>query len=90
MTEKVISVRSLLWFCVLLLAVSSSVFFSPQSSSAQQEPVVKRRLVDHVAPAYPALARSMALAGIVKVEALVAADGSVKAVEAKGGHPVLA
>jgi hypothetical protein len=77
MTEKVISVRSLFWFCVLLLAVSSSVFFSPQSSSAQQEPVVKRRLVDHVAPAYPALARSMAPEGIVKVEALVAADGSV-------------
>jgi TonB family protein len=32
----------------------------------------------------------MALEGIVKVEALVAGDGSVKAVDVKGGHPVLA
>ena len=47
-------------------------------------------LVDRVAPAYPALARIMALEGIVKVEALVAADGSVKGVDVKGGHPVLA
>ncbi len=83
MTDKAISVRSFSWFSVLLLDVSSWVFFSPQSSSAQQEPVVNRRLVDHAAPVYPTLARS-------KVDALVAADGSVKAVDAKGGHPVLA
>jgi TonB family protein len=89
MTEKMSGVRSLPWFCVLL-AASSWVFFSPQYSKAQQEPVAKRRLVERVAPAYPALVRSMALEGIVKVEALVAADGSVKGVDVKGGHPVLA
>ena len=32
----------------------------------------------------------MGLEGVVKVEALVASDGSVKSVEIKGGHPVLA
>jgi TonB family protein len=32
----------------------------------------------------------MALQGTVKVEALVAPDGSVKTVDIKGGHPVLA
>jgi TonB family protein len=32
----------------------------------------------------------MALAGIVRVEAVVSPDGSVKAVAVKGGHPVLA
>jgi TonB family protein len=90
MTAKKIAVRSLSWFCVLLLVASGWVFFSPQYSKAQQEPVAKRKLVDRVAPAYPALARSMALEGIVKVEALVAADGSVKGVDIKGGHPVLA
>ena len=51
MTQKMIAVRSLSWFCVLMLAVSSWVFFSPQSSRAQQEAVAKRRLVDRVAPA---------------------------------------
>jgi TonB family protein len=31
----------------------------------------------------------MALEGVVKVDTLVAPDGSVKSVEVKGGHPVL-
>lgn len=39
---------------------------------------------------YPTLARNMALRGIVKVDAFVAADGTVKAAEIKGGHPILA
>ncbi len=32
----------------------------------------------------------MGLSGTVRVEAVVAPDGSVKTVEVKGGHPVLA
>jgi outer membrane biosynthesis protein TonB len=32
----------------------------------------------------------MALTGVVKVDALVATDGTVKTVDIKGGHPVLA
>ena len=75
-----IAVRRL-GFCVLLLAAGIWIVFSPQSSRAQQETVAKRRLVDRVAPPYPALARSMALEGVVKVEALVAPDGSVKTVD---------
>ena len=46
--------------------------------------------MEQSAPAYPTLARSMALQGTVRVEALVSADGSVKTVDIKGGHPVLA
>jgi TonB family protein len=71
---------------LLLAAVLS---FVPLHSRAQ-EAAVKRRLVSQPAAVYPTLARSMALQGIVKVEAVVAADGSVKAVNTKGGHPVLA
>jgi TonB family protein len=32
----------------------------------------------------------MALQGVVRVDALVGPDGTVKSVEIKGGHPVLA
>lgn len=56
--------------------------------SQAEEP--KRKIVDRIAPSYPVLAREMALEGVVKLEALVAANGSVKTVEVKGGHPVLA
>jgi len=69
---------------VLLIAVLSLVGISAQA----QEPG-KRRVVDRTTPAYPALARRMALEGVVKVDALVAQDGTVKSVEVKGGSPVL-
>jgi TonB family protein len=39
---------------------------------------------------YPTLAQSMNIRGIVKVEAQVAPNGTVKTVVVKGGHPMLA
>ena len=44
----------------------------------------KRRLLSSAAPAYPELARRMSLQGVVKVDALVAPDGTVKAAQVKG------
>jgi len=58
--------------------------------SVSQEASTKRKLLDHSAPAYPALARNLAIEGIVKLDALVAPDGTIKSMEVKGGHPVLA
>jgi len=70
----------------LLLAV---IFALAPLPCHAQDSAAKRRVVERVAPVYPELARNMALEGIVKVDALVAPDGSVKTVEVKGGHPVL-
>jgi TonB family protein len=70
------------------LLLASAVLLGSSASHAQE--VSKRRLLVRAAPEYPALARTMALQGIVKVEALVAPDGTVKNAEIKGGHPVLA
>ena len=39
---------------------------------------------------YPTLAHSMNIRGVVKLEALVAPNGTVKSVAVKGGHPILA
>jgi TonB family protein len=74
---------------LLLLGLLSSILILSTGSLSQQ-PSVVRKLIARTAPLYPELARSMALQGTVKVDALVAADGSVKSVEIKGGHPVLA
>ena len=71
------------------MLLAAAVFFSSIHSQSQDS-ASKRRIVIHSEPAYPALARSMALQGVAKVEALVASDGSVKEVAIKGGHPVLA
>ena len=78
------------WFCIAVMVVAGSLVGPVPRTHAQQESANKRRMLAHAAPAYPELARSMALEGIVKVEVLVASDGSVKAVDVKGGHPVLA
>jgi TonB family protein len=56
-----------------------------QETSESNRPVVTR-----VTPQYPSLARGMKLQGSVKVEAVVAPDGSAKTVAIKGGHPLLA
>ena len=76
------------WPSVVLLTICA--LLTPLSSQAQQDSSSKRKLVNHAVAPYPALARPMALAGVVKVDAVVAPDGSVKAVDVKGGHPVLA
>src|SRR3954471_808077 len=55
-----------------------------------QQPSSSRKVVEKTAAPYPALARTMALQGTVRVEAVVGPDGSVKRVDVKGGHPVLA
>ena len=70
----------------LLLAVTYSL--APLPCHAQDS-VTKRRVVEQVAPVYPELARNLALEGVVRVDALVAPDGTVRTVEIKAGHPVL-
>ena len=68
----------------MLLAVG--LFFS--TVFAQDSPS-KRKIVTKSTAAYPTLARHMGLWGVVKIDALVAPDGTVKTLDVKGGHPVL-
>jgi TonB family protein len=51
---------------------------------------VLRRAKSKVQPMYPELARKMNLSGTVKVEVVVAPNGTVKDAKVVGGHPVLA
>jgi TonB family protein len=46
-------------------------------------------VITRVVPDYPELARQMHLKGVVKVEAVVRANGSVKSTRVLGGNPVL-
>lgn len=59
-----------------------------QSQEGQGD--ITRRAKSKVLPAYPDLARKMNLTGTVKVEVVVAANGTVKDAKVVGGHPVLA
>jgi TonB family protein len=79
--------RSPILVCLLLVLGGSVVFLSAELKAQQAAP---RKLMERTATIYPDLARSMALQGTVKVDALVGPDGTVKSVAIKGGHPVLA
>ena len=76
------------WFAgVLLVAVSGMVMLQAVPSRAQEE--LTRKAKSKVAPTYPALAKRMSIAGVVKVQVVVAANGSVKSTKVVGGHPLL-
>ena len=59
-------------------------------AQAPQSDEIVRRAKTRVDPSYPELARKMNLAGTVKIEVVVAPNGSVKDARIVGGHPVLA
>jgi TonB family protein len=75
---------------VALFVTASMLTFAPAHGAAQQSSDGDRKIVAKVTPQYPSLARTMNIVGSVRVEVLVAPNGSVKSVEVKGGHPLLA
>jgi TonB family protein len=59
------------------------------AQQAQNEEMI-RRAKSKVQPSYPDLARRMNIAGTVKIQVVVAPNGTVKDAHIVGGHPVLA
>jgi len=72
----------------VLLGATALIVMSPLPGRAQQEEI-SRKVKNKVAPAYPELARRMSIAGVVKVQVVVAPNGSVKSTKVVGGHPLL-
>ena len=68
---------------VLLAGISLGQHSSPPANS-------QRKVTSRVAPQYPELAHQLHIRGVVKVEAQVRANGTVKAARVLGGNPVLA
>jgi len=48
-----------------------------------------RKPVANPDPEYPEIARRMNITGTVKMEIVIASDGTIKSVKAMGGHPLL-
>jgi TonB family protein len=57
---------------------------------AQAQSDEKRPIRHLVAPTMPELAKKLNLAGTVRIEVVIAPDGTVKRSRVIGGHPVLA
>jgi TonB family protein len=75
------------WF-VAVAAVLAIQLTSTALVRAQSE---EKRPVKHlVAPVMPELAKKLSLSGTVRIEVVIAPDGTVKRTRVVGGHPVLA
>lgn len=77
------------WLLAGLLAIAAGSIIHPRPLRAQQEEIA-RKVKSRVQPVYPDIARRMNIAGVVKVQVVVAANGSVKNTKLVGGHPLLA
>jgi|ERR1700688_4405081 len=73
----------------LLVAVATLAALFPQTSMAQKRDHAERKILSKVVPAYPDLAKRMHVGGVVKVEVVVGANGTVKSTRVLGGNPVL-
>ena len=87
-TGGIVSARTTgVWLAVMAIVAGTGIA-GLQGQDVQGELV--RRAKSKVAPQYPELARKMNITGIVKVEVVVAPNGSVKDAKVVGGHPLLA
>lgn len=72
---------------IVALALSAGLYTPGRTVQAQSR--TERKVVDKTAPIYPDLAKRMHLTGVVKLEVVVRANGSVKSTRVVGGNPVL-
>ena len=79
----VVVLTALLGSAVLIVALH------PAPSFAQDQPL-QRKVKSRVPPEYPDIARKMSLTGIVRLQVVISANGSVKDTKVIGGHPILA
>ena len=74
---------------LLLVAGAAVMFASFGVSSVAAQEVLERKVKNRVTPLYPEIARKMNLAGVVKLELVVAPNGTVKETKVIGGNPIL-
>jgi TonB family protein len=78
------------WFAgVTWAALTGMVLLLPLPGHAQQQEEITRKVKTKISPAYPELARRMSISGVVKVQVVVAPNGTVKSTKVIGGHPLL-
>ena len=75
------------WLAVAAITAVTSVIFLPRLGWSQED--FGRKVKSKVQPTYPDIAKHMSLTGTVKLEVVVAPNGSVKSAKVLGGHPLL-
>ncbi len=74
---------------LVLVAGAALMFASFGVSSVGAQDALDRKVKSKVSPIYPEIARKMNLAGVVKLELVIAPNGTVKETKVIGGNPIL-
>ena len=61
----------------------------PEKPRPMSEGVMEAALLNKVQPQYPPAARSMHIAGTVRLQAIIGKDGRVRDLQVLSGHPLL-
>jgi TonB family protein len=83
---SILKMLRILAVCVLLMCGVATAGVS----DAWAQDTGGRKAKVKVTPKYPELARRMKIAGVVKIQITIAANGAVRDSRVVGGHPVLA
>ena len=71
------------WVALTMLAVAILGVGAPTALASD------RKIKQQIMPTYPELAKRMNVGGTVKIEVVIAPNGTVKSAKALGGHPLL-
>jgi TonB family protein len=74
--------------CIIIALALCPLLLTP-AGLAQKKERAERKVLNKTAPVIPDLAKRMHITGVVRVEAVVRANGSVKSTKVLGGNPVL-
>jgi protein TonB len=69
--------------------VAEPVRRQPQEPVLVSSDLQAARLIHRVEPVYPALARQARVSGVVRLEAVIGEDGTIRQLRVLGGHPLL-
>jgi len=75
----------------LLFATTAVVLIllRPLAAQVHESSTVERKVVSRVEPEYPETLKRLYIGGVVKVEAVVLANGTVESTQLIGGSPIL-
>lgn len=71
------------------LACAWVLCIRPLGAQTREQTTVERKVVTRVEPDYPETLKRLYIGGVVKVEAIVAPNGTVESTQLLGGSPIL-
>lgn len=74
---------------LVLLLLGATLFGAVFNVGGFGQSTIDRKVKTRVSPNYPEIARKMGITGVVKLQVVVAANGTVKETKVIGGHPIL-